>query len=71
MNRIYRPVDDYALAAFIVGKVPGAMREQIYASLADDHDARRLLGMVLEALGSGRGPDDAMRFVADHWSPSA
>lgn len=70
MMRISRPIDDYALASFVAGKLPGTMRELICASLTDD-DARRLLDMVLEALGSSRHPDDAMRFVAEHWTPVA
>lgn len=71
MSSVPRPIDDYALAAFIVGKVPGTIRDQILESLADDDDMRRLLSMVLEAFAAPGGPDDAMRFVAEHWKPSA
>lgn len=66
-----RPIDDYALAAFITGKVPGAIREQIIESLNNDDDARELLRMAYEALTAGRKPDDAMRWISQNWKPAA
>ena len=71
MTNERHPIDDYALAAFIVGKLPGKMREQIIESLKDDEDARQLLTMAYEALTAGRRPDDAMLWISQNWKPAA
>lgn len=66
-----RPIDDYALAAFISGKLPGNMREEIVESLKDDEDARELLSMAYEALLAARRPDDAMLWISQNWKRAA
>lgn len=71
MRRDPRPIDDYALAAFISGKLPGNMREQIIDSLKDDEDARQLLSMAYEALMAAHRPDDAMIWISQNWKPAA
>ena len=67
MNRQPRPIDDYALAAFITGKIPGKEREQIIEALKTDEDARQLLSMAYEALAASDGPDEAMRQLSETW----
>lgn len=64
-------IDEYALAAFICGKVPGKIREQIIESLVNDADARQLLAMAYDALTTVAGPDDAMRYISRNWKPAA
>ena len=65
MTRQPRPIDDYALAAFITGKIPGKIREEIIDSLRSDEDARELLAMAYEALTAAHGPDEAMRQLGE------
>ncbi len=71
MSNVHRPIDDYALAAFITGKLPGNVREEIIESLTNDEDARALLKMAHEALSAARRPDDAMLWLSQNWKPAA
>jgi hypothetical protein len=71
MTKDRRPIDDYALAAFITGKLPGKMREQIIDALQDDEEARQLLKMAYEALTEAKHPDDAMQMISERWRPAA
>jgi hypothetical protein len=68
MKNERRPIDDYALAAYITGKVPGVDRDEMIDSLRDDGDARELLAVVDEALRVEKEPDEAMRLVYRKWS---
>lgn len=71
MKRESRPIDDFALAAFITGKVPGHVRAQIIEWLKDDDDARELLKMAYEAFATAKEPDEAMRWISKNWKPAA
>lgn len=71
MREERRPIDDYALAAFITGKLPGNSREEILDALQDDLSAQYLLERTIEALSGARRPDEAMLWLSQNWKRAA
>lgn len=71
MREEHRPIDDYALAAFITGKLPGKTREEILDALQDEQSARFLLDQTFRALSSARRPDEAMLWLSQNWKRAA
>ncbi len=46
------PVDDHLLSAFIAGTVTPEQRAQVLRHIADDADAREIVGMARQAMGA-------------------